>query len=286
MTDIVTLAKNLDYKKIEWPALVSEKIDGVACRIDITNLKDMAQARTRQGEVLLSVGHITRELVEQLSPVFGHITVFGELHIPGAPFKVSSGAVRSYTNRPDIRLGIYDVVSWAHMSCDYFAYRYEMIRRMLPASATKNVFCIPQHEVRSVQEFETYRDIFMKDHPDAEGLMVRQCYGPASEWKAGRSWGFQRWKPADTLDGVLMRIHPAGGEHAGMAGRLDVSVDGEVFGIGPGKLTHAQRKDMFEHPGKYLGKWLEFKAKPDKTYDKKREPTFFRFRPDKDVWTC
>lgn len=75
------------------------------------------------------------------------------------------------------------------------------------------------------------------------------------------------------------------GKPKGMVGRLDVLYKGKVVGVGPGALTHKERKDLWEsvRKGEQKIAIAEIKYMPDDTYEALRQATFVRWRPDKET---
>ena len=67
-----------------------------------------------------------------------------------------------------------------------------------------------------------------------------------------------------------------------MIGALYVSYKGKAVKTGAGKMTHTERKMVWDNPEQYIGKICKVKAKVDPTYDKLRQPTFQAWHEDKD----
>lgn len=293
----IELLKGYEPKKMQWPAFMSEKLDGVPVVITMKN--GALFARTRQGEELHSIEHIIRELHDS-SMQTGAFLV-GELYIPGVPFKEISGKVRRHAPAPDLVFNIFD----GNLRPDLYkryAQRIVDIRDYLVPTNTVKV--IPFRVVQSAFEAEHEFDFFMKCNPKAEGVVLHAF---DKVWSPGkRCWGTQRMKPSPTLDLRVDRYYEAiseSGEGLNMVGRIDVHYERHyegdchpvhsVVGVGPGAMSHAERRMVWAEAQQILNGGgprrplhptiIEVKYMQDDTYDALRQPTFVRFRPDKDA---
>jgi ATP-dependent DNA ligase len=153
--------------------------------------------------------------------------------------------------------------------------------------------------VEDTDTFDKAMAKFPVDHPDAEGVVIRALYGDKSHFKAAwRSPGMLKLKVTETIDLPIHSFEEAvdkDGNKKGMVGRINVqyhtgaSSDGnneytdfKLIGIGPGKLKHEERIELWKNQKAYVGRMIEIAYMPDPSYDALREPRFYRFRPDKD----
>lgn len=284
--EVLMLAKNYEESKRHYPLVLTEKLDGVASdfyhhRMPLNQTR--INARSRQGEVLLSVSHI-QEFLDGLLQTGDHL--IAELCIKGKPFKDISGLVRQHSNAPDLVAYVYDFYNENHM-WDTYQDRMHMMVNRLNSHLRDNapVQIIDGLRIENDLEFTNSVDHFFESHPEAEGLMIRQLTGAASVYKFGRSWGMQRLKPTGTADLRVVNFEEAedkDGKPKGMVGRINVEWNNSsIIGAGPGTLTHKERVAIWKNKSGYIGRIAEIAYKPDASYEALREPRFLRWRDDK-----
>lgn len=274
------LAKNIDYKKIIYPVIVTEKLDGVPADFYATADGEV-HVRTRQGEPLYSVDHIKDWLFGLLYP---HHHVIGELYVQGLPFKDIGGLVRAERPAPELTLNVFD---YYHEGKEWMTYgdRLRLMAENIGIHVERKspVQLIPGVQILDENTLKENIATFDKLYPEKEGVIIRSLLGKMEIGK--RSWNFQRHKAIGTVDlelvGFDVAIDKKTGEGNGMAGRLIAKYNGEEIGVGPGCLNHTERKDMMKNPDKYLHRIIEVEYKPDPTYHALREPVFKRWRDDK-----
>jgi len=286
--ETIMLAKNLNLKKMEYPCVASEKLDGVPG--DFFGLPDgSVGVRTRQDEPILSVSHI-QEWLYGLLPVGHHL--IGELHIEGKTFKDISGIVRRHETCPDLILNIFDYYiedkPWMTYADRMRECAFGDVGRFVYDSHDNDsiVRFIEGTNISNEKQLLKHIESFTRDRPDAEGIIFRPLTGENSLYEsAKRSWGFQRHKGEATADlrlvGFEEAIDKKTGLGNGMVGRLIVEYKGKHIGAGPGKLKHDERIDMFKNPKDYLQRIVQIAYKPDESYDALREARFDEWRDDK-----
>lgn len=166
------------------------------------------------------------------------------------------------------------------------------------------------------QTFDSLQNL-MKNSSLFEGYVIRNMDGKHSRYGIGkRSWGMMKYKPKPTLDLEVVGFEEATanktmtfmgeefhkGDGLRAVGRIKVlyhtgaSSDGkneytdyEIIGVGPGCLTHEERRDLWERyeaNGKQdltgQGLIAEVEYMLDQNYDALRQPVFKRWRTDKD----
>lgn len=304
--ETIELLKNYDPAKMQWPAMHQQKIDGVPVRIIRQNGE--VRSYTRQGERVLSINHIERFCVPLLRD--GESVVM-ELHVAGMPFKQVSGLVRRKAQSPELIGWIWDAdlpwlgeASW-HGRQKQIALRLIDLARIAGVPATTLLCrCIPGSIVADAEEAEAAHEALMLANPEAEGSVLhslRKTFQPGK-----RCWGTQRMKPVPTIDLKIVGFEEAISETGlplGMVGRLNaeynymqdntkgqdpamavgVHMVKTVIGIGPGALTHAERKKLWAlfNSGNYKPCIAEIRYMRDETYDALRQPTFKHWRKDK-----
>jgi ATP-dependent DNA ligase len=116
-----------------------------------------------------------------------------------------------------------------------------------------------------------------------EGLMVKDLRGEYVAGTGHRSDWWLKMKPESEADGKIVGVNRAvsiEGVPLDRAGSIDVLCeDGST--ASPAGIAHELGEDMWAHPEKYIGRWIEFKyMERDRQYGY-RHPSFTRFREDK-----
>jgi len=299
MTDeSIELLKNWEPSKMPWPAMVQEKLDGVPVRI--RRIGSHVLAWSRQNEAIVSIPHII-EYAKHMLHDGG--SIIGELYIQGLPFKTINGLVRQQkydAKSAKLVLNVFDFDQRDAPALTYEARRATFVVSLdnlsrqlgkslsdLPIRAIPGVICYDERSALAAF------DMIMQAKPDAEGVVVHSLDKTFQPGK--RCWGTQRIKPVPTIDLKIIGFEEAislkTGAGLGMVGRLNAEftrmVKGKavtsIIGIGPGALTHPQRKALWNAAvaNKYKPTIAEIRYMRDDTYDALRQPTFIRFRPEK-----
>lgn len=285
------------HKDLDFPVNITEKLDGVPG--DFYNDNGTIKCRSRQGEEITSVSHICDELYDILYP---GMHLIGEIYVEGFDFKDISGLVRrkisDHSTLP-LKLYVHDFYIEGEESASY----HSRILRILPAlhlSVNDEIIkTIPGYKVDNAAAFDSRLKQFFFENPEAEGVMIRSLFGKHSYYKKGwRSPGLLKHKVTNTIDLPINSFQEAlskDGVPLGMVGRINVTypsgVDSDEFndhneysiiGVGPGKLSHAERKEIWENQSAYINRIIEIAYMPDDSYNALREARFHRFRPDRD----
>lgn len=300
--ETIELAKNfsddIKHDKLIWPAMAQEKLDGVPVII-MRESPDKVTLRTRPGELVTSLTHIAN-FARFLIPAVGDFVV-GEVYCSGMAFKDISGLVRQkLTTKECLSLSLYlfDGGLGSNPEMDWYTRRtvYD-VRLNAVCSAfgvhrdSAAVQLIAGALVSNPDEVQQFWTMLKQCNPKAEGVML---HSTRKIWNPGkRCWGLQRIKQEDTIDLRIVGFEEAVNqrdEPMGMVGRMiaeysTVNKDGKLevthIGIGPGRTTILQRKQLWTSRGTFKPRIAEIKFKPDETYTALREPTFQRWRDDK-----
>lgn len=295
--ETIELVKGYTPDKMPWPAMHQQKFDGVPTRIVRVGAHDY-RAVTRQGETLRSIQHIIDQVQNLNMDVGG--SVVGELDIEGAAFKLISGKVRAQLPYTALVLRVFDFDLEGNPTAPYADRRAEFITRwedFLAGEHTDNyaVRPIPGVIVSCEAEAQEAHDALMLANPVAEGSVLHSMHKPFSPGK--RLWGVQRMKPVPTIDLRIINFDEAisaeTGRGLGMVGRLNAELTTlhkgspivSIVGIGPGALSHLQRKALWfsQISNRWKPTIAEVRYMRDDTYDALRQPTFKRWRTDKQV---
>lgn len=294
--ETIELAKS-SYRpdKMTYPAAVSIKLDGVP-GVFMSNKMPL----TRQGEIIKSVAHIQNFIVQHMPHGVG---IVGELYDPELKFKVISGQVRDKTNQhPNLVLNAFDLFVPDNLEAK-FKDRTEALRIFLEDVAgglgkhpnDLPVVRIPQVIVQDEEQAREAHDAIMAANPDAEGTVLASL---ERTWQpAKRGWNVQKCKPEPTIDleiiGFQEAVEKDTGRGLGRVGRLVAKLwkiddtgkpQANQIGIGPGRLTHKEAKALWREykSKKWMTKIAEVKYMKDDSYDALRQPTFQRWRSDKE----
>lgn len=278
--ETIMLAKDWEPKRFVPGSFVSQKLDGVPVKM-WEDQNGTIHAVSRQGEDIRSIEHIKAEFASFNLPIF--ICVVGELYIPNQYFKDISGKVRSHDQQPDLQLYLYDF-----LNAETYDVRYERMLSLGNNSLIKSVYDLPNgltnHQVFNQEE--VIQAIAWADKsPAVEGIVIRPPHSLV-EPAGTRSWGLMRYKPTPTIDLAVASFEEAiskDGEPLGMVGRINLHYKGGITGCGPGKMTHKERKEIWDARAEWIGTIAEVQYMRDQSYDGLRQPTFQRWRPDKDT---
>lgn len=289
-TEVIMLAKKFDVKKVQFPAVITEKLDGVAADFYSPAGKlRPTEVRSRQDKPILSVQHIQRWFDNRLKPGSHAIC---ELYIPGMRFKDIGGLVRAHEPAPQLQAFIYDFYEEGKEDMEYADRVASMVLQVGKAAFSdpeSPVHIIPGKKVNTIEELNLFMKVFTIANPTAEGMVIRAMRGKDSVYKMGRSWGMLKHKTQATADLRVVKFEEAVSEKKqplGMVGRIWVEFDTpdgkRRTGAGAGYMTHAERREVFLNQKEYIGRIAEIAYMPDPSYlGGFREPRFHQWRDDK-----
>lgn len=299
------LAKNYDEKRTPFPALAQVKYDGVPLVFTIKH--GSIVALSRQNEYMQSVPHLINFVRPILDGADQGACIIAECLVPGSTFKESSGIIRRHKPDPRITGVVFD--GWLMDPSDSYNTRFNQLRTAIVERSTKwvreagsSLVCAPSELVLDHTEAMEHWDKLKRIYGSRiEGMMLHHTDKSFSPGK--RCWGMGRFKPQPTIDLEVISYEEAfseGGEPLGMVGRINVelarrdragNVSRSVIGIGPGKMSHDERRAVWRAAAVDLTRperfapfktIAEIKYMPDPSYDALRQPTFQRFRTDKE----
>lgn len=280
------LAIEVDFEKLRYPCLVSNKLDGIRVVV-------------RDGIVLSrSLKPIRNKHVQEL---FCHLEgVDGELIVgdPTAPdvFQKTTSGVMSAEGTPDVKLYAFDL--WNRPSLPYYERQVQLDKLVRQES---DLVIVRSFRAEDIDEVMEYADSFVSE--GYEGIMIRD---PMTKYKYGRSTKnsqeLLKWKPfvddEFVVIGFTERMHNAneakrnalgnlerssakeGLVPTGMLGSLVLQWQTDTFECGTG-FTDEQRKEIWNNQDSYLGKLAKIRYQEIGAKDKPRFPSFQGFRcPD------
>ena len=292
-TASIPLAKGLNLAKMDYPAYLSVKQDGVPVKLMVTKrgTADVTwEVVSRSGKPLPSVA-IQAELIAlkmSLLPDLedGVYTLVAELtHEFFTAFKDIGGIVRKKEPQSGLIWNVFDydadfaepqpfTIRTAHV----MSLVYDLKLDFLNYEAQKTV--------SSEQEAEMVIKFMQGYLPDVEGFII--VSGARTFKPNSRHWDYQKVVVDPMSDVEVVGFEEAvseDGEPLGMVGRVNVMFNGEVHGVGAGKLSHKERKELWA--GYVIGMdtamlgIATIKHKRDTTYNGPRQGTFQHWRPEK-----
>ena len=275
-----------DIDHLNYPVLVSPKLDGIRCLI----VNGQAVTRTLKP---IPNKYIREELSH---PSLSGLD--GELVLPGKSFSETTSAVMSREGQPGFKYFIFD----DHTPDLPFSKRVEY----LPIIATRNSFlsAVPLYKVESAKSLLHMEENFVSD--GYEGIMIRD---PDGRYKHGRSTlkegillKLKRFEDSEAVvSGYVERMHNGNESTVNALGMTERSmhkankrgmdtlgallVDHPVFGrleVGTG-FDDATRAEIWSFRKSYYGRMVKFKYQPSGMKDKPRFPVFVGFRSKSDL---
>jgi ATP-dependent DNA ligase len=296
--------EDCNFNKYKGPWGVQEKLDGVP--VCITREPTGIVLRTRQGETVSSLPHIA-EYASRLLLTLGSFVV-GEVYSRGMPFKDISGHVRKHAadeHTRKLKLYVFDGDLWLRETG--WIDRQRAIALGLTILAGHSSDALLAAPIQSLPYAVTNDPWFahelleetLKDNPQCEGVVLHDIN---KTWQPGkRLWTGLKLKPKPTIDLKVVGFEEAiskHGEPMGMVGRINCELntlrngklETSVIGVGPGALTHTQRRGLWSVRNSPIfwahTRIAEVQYMKDDTYDALRQPVFVRFRGDKSEPDC
>lgn len=292
----IPLAKGFKPEKLVYPAYISKKEDGVPVRFTISRTVDnkfgkkySIIAQTRQGKPVPSLGDDLDTILRiftQRADLNKTLEVVAEItHVKLTNFKDISGLVRKQTPQEGLVYNFFDFSFEPHDKP--FRERKDNLRWFLK-DAPYRFKCILQMPVFGPIGLDQTVKTLLHKNPDWEGLVARSA--DATFKPATRHWDYQKIVIDPSIDLRIIDVEEAidqHGEPKGMVGRLVAEYKGNKIGIGPGKLTHKERTQLWEDYNRsltvdnYPNCVATIKYKRDDSYEALRQPTFQHWRPEK-----
>jgi hypothetical protein len=290
-TASIPLAKGLDLSKMEWPAYLSIKKDGVPIKITVNKLQDcysytaISRDNKPLGGPATDVGTFFMSLAQLAGLRDGeHVFVFEITHETITAFKDISGTVKRKEPQDGLIYNLFDYW-WSGYPDATFINRIVQGAHLVRTCAPDNFRVIEQETLVDVSDAGTYIAYMQEMLPDEEGFILssgNRTFKPNS-----RHWDYQKVVVDPMHDLEVVGFEEAiskEGEPLGMVGRINVMYNGKKTGCGPGKMTHAERKGHWADRGVFLKVQTNIatiKAKRDPSYTGLRQPTFQHWRFDK-----
>jgi len=247
---------------------VEPKIDGVRVIITAdTNLKTV-RFQTRNGNELLSLSHLSDEILHLVSGVPG-ITLLDAEATSGLGFFDGVGALRSKASATDACLWVFDLP--AHEGTQ--EQRRNALCQMFAGYLSGSIRLIPSYtEISPMKAYSIFR---AQGH---EGAMVKDLNAKYAKGKRSSAW--LKIKDKDTADCLIIEIIEGRGKCAKMAGHIVVSYNGHKVRVGTG-MTDELRKELLIHRNAMIGKVAEVSMQMMTPSGSMRHPSLIGIRGDK-----
>ena len=267
--DVMLAHKYRDHaKKIQWPAYVQRKYDGIRCAAVIENGICTLWSRTRKP--ITGVPHIARHLTEKLANQ--NIVLDGELYVHSlkSDFEKIISYVRQEAPKPGhevVQYHVYDVV----MDGDFSARTRWLQQNMLIGEP------IILAETKMVESEDDMLYYFQESLADGyEGCMVRNS---ASRYEGKRSYGLQKVKEMQDAEFIVVGVEEGRGKMAGKAIFVCLADNGTNFSVKM-KGSLGDLVKYIHNPSLAIGKRLTVQFQNLSVYGIPRFPVGLRLRDD------
>lgn len=296
-------SEEIDLDDLFYPCLASIKYDGIRCIIK----NEVIHSSTMRIHPNTQLNTVVQSLLKIKDFVFD-----GELYTDSVDFEVISGLCRAYDRDVgDLQFHCWDMMSLTEWNEKKPTTPYSERSKLLTKHLPKNtrIKRVKQTVCNNREEVDKF--IAMCDEEGHEGAMFRDPNGVYKHGKASLKQAnlvkFKFWKDYDAKiisvhemignkEDIERELDPTGHrktvhkkedkEGKDMFGYFIVEVDVEgrpTMKIGGWKgLTHELRKEIWDDPKKYIGRWLRFKSMKKGEKDLPRIPKEVQFRDDKE----
>lgn len=286
------------FHKINFPVLVSPKLDGIRVLIRNTQAVTRSLKPVRNKQVQRILGTL------ELEGLDGEIIV-GPPTDPHA-FRATTSGVMAEEGESDFVYYVFDDFH-REPDCDYqdFMYRYYDLTVRIIALNHPRVKLVEHRIVTTIEELLTWEQKYLDE--GFEGIMLRSLNGIYKHGRSTLNQGtllkLKRFADAEaTIIGFVERMknmneqtrdklgHAERSSHKenmipeGTLGafRVKSEVFKEVFTVGSG-LNDEERQEIWDNCDKYLGQTLKFKYFDYGDYDQPRFPIYLGIRAQEDI---
>lgn len=300
--ETIMLAKPVATKLIDPEAwyMISEKIDGQPANFSWNKNNELV-AESRQGKPITSLNDHMMDCVHHYMTHNDLATCTGELDIPEMGSAEISGLVRKDEVCDDFQLRLFPhqpdpaQPTTCMQVLDAITVQGCEILDAIDSTGVIRLFNDDgSFNVETALGFQIMAELNMVNEPKRdktdrnriEGFIAYKIDEP---WVAGkRSNGYIKLIQDPTIDLLVVDIEEAvskDGEPLGRAGAFICKWGDGTCKVGAGKLSHQEAKEvwLFREVVKNE-RVIEAKYKADGKYTKPRQPTFQRFRHDKDTY--
>lgn len=277
---LIQFSKNLEdvpVKKLKFPMLLSQKVDGVYCLA--LKMEGKVTIYSRTGEVYTSMKHIEDELNKYM--INSNIIIFEASSYKTRKQSVVSGWARDTKEQhPELHAACHTFITlddFVGKPTIPYAEGLKILYTLLEGHDKTKVIIIHQEYVNSLEE--ALKQVELIWTHCGEGAVLRN---PNAYWQGGkRNEDNIKIKEKITLDLEVIGVFVGKGKYTGMLGGVTCRyADGKVVDVGSG-FTDAQRSDFWNDQELIIGKIVEIEAMKESDKGKLREPRFKGIRHDK-----
>lgn len=264
-------------KKWEAPYILQPKLDGERCRALISG-GNVTLLSSEMNEIS-SVPHINSAI--RALHLGDKTELDGELYIHGAPFEEIHSIVSRTTNfHPSfqrMQFHIFDYIQEGNLE----AIQGHRIIELRKLKLLHPLQTVPSHTVYNLEDIMTWYNHYLDQ--DYEGIILRNIFFP---YERKRSTGAMKFKPKKTdhyqIVGCLEAIDKHGEPKNTLGAFQCVGMDGTIFQVGAGCLSHKERKYIWDNQDSYHNLACEVQYQ---NITSNGIPRFgLCFKPPKEVW--
>ena len=236
--------------KLQLPAFIQKKIDGVRCTACVEDGKVII--RSRKGKEMTPMPHIEQEIRHLLEGNDGYLD--GELYSDTLTFQELAGTLRRSSNDIETLDQIYYIIFdsfVANNNTEPFTDRMEELQKQFSGSDYRYLTLIETNVLTDVGDIPKICEEYMNE--GFEGIIIRNSFGP---YKLGhRSKDLLKFKQFMDDEYVIVGFKEGDGTEIGCVVWECETADGQKFWARP-RGTQEQRRELFNTGNDYLGKEL------------------------------
>lgn len=243
--------------KIEFPAYIQPKLDGLRCISYLDNNNIVIQSRT--GLRFENFDILKEQLMNIFKIVGDNVYLDGELYTDSIIFEELSGLVRLSKEKAakeqiqkinTIKYNLFDIF-FSDTSNMIYTDRKEKLEQLMKIKNINLISLVEAKLINDYKEIDSHHDNFVSQ--GYEGLMVRDKNGLYEPNK--RSKYLQKFKKFMEEEFEIIGFKEGLGDEKGCVVWRCINSDGNEFNVRP-KGTREQRKEYFKEGKKYVGKKL------------------------------
>lgn len=295
------LACDVDLDKLKYPVAVLPKIDGVRG----LNVDGLLFARSMKR---FKNKYMTEVYSKMCYSGFDGEFAAGE-ETDADLCRRTSSATGTIEGEPSLTWHVFDICT-EHMQNTPYEQRYVQLKEYVDSQHQNgemlDIKVVPMYIVNNKEELEEWETTWLE--MGYEGMIIRKLDGKNKQGRCTvREGAYLRLKRFIEEDAVVKRIvegvtngneaqtnelghtfrstHQANMIPNGMVGSL-VCVDvksGREIEVGPGSMTHADRRFYFENQSALIDQTIKYKHFPKGVKDKLRFPLFVSIRSETDI---
>lgn len=268
--------------------VLQTKRDEIRCMVEVDG--NTVTYTSAQGKPLYNLGCFDHDWIHVATHT--GLTKFDTGICVNESFDLTKRTVRASKKRYNLRGTTFTVIhdkktgfDWSgHLVGLFYLYdlptssvNYEHRRALMADYALRyHHLRVPETEV-ATSEFEVDQFYASCVKAGQEGAMIKRI---AYDYVYGRTVDWMKMKPEEERDGEITGFTEGKGEFEGFIGSIKVRfADGSSTAISG--MSFALRRDITEHPERYVGLIVEVRFMQRDSDGGYRHPRFYRFHPDK-----